>query len=261
MNDSRPDEEPGSPVPQPTPSPAPPVRRFGESEIERILKAAADLQERAQSLSADPGRGLTLDELRQVAHEAGIDPRFVDLAVSDVDAPIERIESGLAGGPLTWRFRSDVAGEIGDVDRNRILQGIRSIMGARGEIADVYGRMEWSHDDGLGAVAVGVASRGGATEVDISASRSGEAALYHGLGIPLGGVLGGSAVGALLGVSGPMVVPLLLGGAAASYVTIRLVWRARARWWERRLRKVSDRLAALVQDAALVPGPSGEEET
>jgi hypothetical protein len=233
------------------------VRRFGDAEIKQILQAAADLQERAQSLTSEPGRGLTLDELRQIAQEAGIDPRFVDLAVSDVDAPIERLESGLAGGPLTWRFRSDVVGEIGDDDRNRILQGIRSVMGARGQVADVYGRMEWSHDDGLGAVAVGVSSRGGTTEIDITASRSSEAALYHGLGIPFGGVLGGAALGALLGISGPAVVPLLVGGAGASYAALRLVWRARSRWWERRLRNVSNRLASLIQSAVIVPDADG----
>jgi len=254
------DEEPGRATDRaaaPAPVRAPSHRRFGDAEIRQILQAAAEMQERAHAVSAEAGRGLTLEELRQVADEAGIDPRFVDLAVSGVDAPIERLESGLAGGPLSWRFHAQVPGEIGDAERNRILQGIRSVMGARGEIADVFGRMEWSHDDGLGAVVIGVVSRNDATEIDISASRSGEAGLYHGLGIPFGGLLGGVALGALIGLSGPPVLPLVAGAAGVSYLGARLVWRARSAWWERRLRNVSDRLSSLVQDAVL---PFGVED-
>ena len=166
----------------------PPGRRFGDDEISRILQTAAELEERSHALTLDSSRGLTLEELRQVAQEAGIDPRFVDVAASHLNAPVERQVSRLAGGAYMWHFQSQVDGEIRDVDRDRILQAIRSVIGQKGELADVFGRMEWSHDDGSGPVIIGISSRDGGTEIDVTATKSTEAGIVHALGISFGGI-------------------------------------------------------------------------
>lgn len=235
----------------------PPGRRFGDDEINRILQTAVDLQERAGVVSDDSSRGLTLEELRQVAEEAGIDPRFVDLAASDLNAPVERRESVLAGGACSWHFRTSVDGEIRDVDRDRILHAIRSVMGQKGELADVYGRMEWSHDDGAGPVIVGISTRDGKTEIDVTAVKKTEAGMMHGLGIPFGGVFGGAAVAGLFGVSGPAAIPAIAAMGALSYGAARLGWRLRSQWWERRLRRLVERISSIVQDVALLPPGGG----
>ncbi|MDE0898997.1 MAG: hypothetical protein OSA81_08270 [Longimicrobiales bacterium] len=49
----------------------------------------------AASVERDASRGLTLEELRRVAGEVGIDPRFIDLAARDLDGPVERYGSRL----------------------------------------------------------------------------------------------------------------------------------------------------------------------
>jgi len=235
----------------------PPGRRFGDDEINRILQTAVDLQQRSGVAADDSSRGLTLAELRQVAEEAGIDPRFVDLAASDLDAPVERQENGLAGGAYSWHFRTSVDGEIEDADRDRVLQAIRSVLGQKGEVADVYGRMEWSHDDGSGPVIVGIASREGKTEIDVSAAKATEVGMIHGLGISFGGVFGGAAVSGLFGLSGGAALPLVAAMGALSYGATRLGWRLRSQWWERRLRRVVERTSSIVHDVALLP-PEGE---
>ena len=102
----------------------------------------------------DAGRGLSLEELRQVASEVGIDPRFVDLAASHVDAPVERQGSVAAGGPTRWHFRSSVPGEIDKGDLDRILQVIRTTLHEKGEVSEVWGRIEWSHAE-VGTTIVG----------------------------------------------------------------------------------------------------------
>lgn len=79
----------------------PDERRYGDDEIVRILSKATELQARAPSEGGAPaqtgGHGLTLAELRQVASEAGIDPRFIDLAASTLGPPAVRESSALAG--------------------------------------------------------------------------------------------------------------------------------------------------------------------
>lgn len=234
------------------------ARRFGDAEITRILQTAAELQERSASVGYDPARGLTLDELRQIALEAGIDPRFVDLAVSDSDAPVDRQSSVIAGGPYSWRLHAEVDGDITDHDRSRILASIRSEMGAKGELDDVFGRMEWSMNDGLGPIIIGISASGGKTQIDVSSVRSGEAGLIHGLGIPFGGVFGAAALAGVIGVSGPAVIPILFATGGASYAAARFGWRLRSAWWERRLRKVMKRISSIVRDVAVLPPAEGE---
>jgi hypothetical protein len=234
---------------------ATPGRRFGDEEIDRILQSAAELQAGAASVERDSGRGLTLEELRQVAEEAGIDPRFIDLAATDVDGPVEKQGIGLAGGAYRWHFRTSVPGTLGDEDRERLLHAIRSVMGQKGEIADVFGRMEWSHDDGAGPIIIGISSRDGETEIDVSAVKSTEASMIHALGIPFGGVFGGAAVAGLLGLSGGAAIPAIVVAGGASWGAARIGWKARSFWWERRLRKVIERVSSIVQDVAVIAPP------
>ena len=235
-------------------------RRFGDDEISRILQTAAELEERSHALTLDSSRGLTLEELRQVAQEAGIDPRFVDVAASHLNAPVERQESRLAGGAYMWHFQSQVDGEIRDADRDRILQAIRSVIGQKGELADVFGRMEWSHDEGSGPIIIGISSRDGRTEIDVSATKSTEAGLVHALGISFGGIFGGAALAGFLGVSGPWALPLVGMMGVVSYGATRLGWRMRSAWWESRLRRVIDRVSSIAQDVATLPaGEPGDD--
>lgn len=235
-------------------------RRFGDDDINRILQTAVELQERSAVVSHDATRGLTLEELRQVAEEAGIDPRFVDLAASHLDAPVERVEGKLAGGAVSWNFRASRDGEISDVDRDQILLAIRSVMGQKGELAEVYGRMEWSHDDGSGPIIIGISTRDGRTEIDVTAAKSTEAGIIHGLGISFGGIFGGAAVAGILGISGAGALPLVATMGALSYGATRLGWRLRSQWWERRLRRVVERISSIVEDVAMLsPGEPAEE--
>jgi hypothetical protein len=235
-------------------------RRYGDDDIHRILQTAVELQERSHVVSHDATRGLTLEELRQVAQEAGIDPRFVDLAASDLNAPVERVDGKLAGGALSWNFQASLEGEIGDVDRDQILHAIRSVLGQKGELADVYGRMEWSHDDGSGPIIIGVSTRDGRTEIDVTAAKSTEAGIIHALGISFGGIFGGAAVAGIWGLSGALAVPVVAAMGVVSYGATRLGWRLRSQWWERRLRRVVERISSIVQDVAMLnPGESAEE--
>lgn len=238
-------------------------RRFGDDETAKILRKAAEMQERSLTVAHDP-RALTQEELRQIASEAGIDPRFIDLAVADLDSPVDYKENLLAGGPFSWHFQTTVDGEIDDADRDRILHTIRTVMGHKGEIAEVFGRMEWSRDDGTGAVIVGLSTRDGKTVIDVSAVKAMEASTVHALGIPFGGIFGGAAIAGFLGMSGgPAVLGTVGAMGVASYFATRFGWKLRARWWERRLRRVMERLTSIVQETARLPasmeaGPADE---
>lgn len=228
------------------------ARRFADDEVRRILHNAAELQESSPSAHADSGRGLTLSELRQIAEEAGIDPRFVDIAANSEALPANEAEARWAGAPMNWHLTQSVDVSLEDADFERVLLAIRSVMREQGDLAEVFGRMEWSYNDGVGPVIVGVSSRDGTTEIDVTASRSGEAGLYYGLMVPFGGIFGGAVLSSLLGMKGVAALPLILASGAVCFVGIRLFWKARSKWWSKRLRSLVERVASTVHEAAAV---------
>lgn len=227
--------------------------------MRRILQGAAELQERSGHGHSDSAGGLTLGELRQIAEEAGIDPRFVDIAASGVGTPVETEENWLAGGPLKWHLARSVATTLDESDFERVLLTIRSIMGQRGDLTEVFGRMEWSHDDGVGPVIIGISSRDGTTDIDVSANRSGEAGMFFGLVLPFGAMFGGAALSSLLGLTGAMAAPLIGLMAGVSYVGTRLFWKARSKWWGKRMRTLIEKVSATVQEAESLPGRTADD--
>lgn len=234
-----------------------PARQFGDDEVQRILQKAAELQEESSHGASSAPGGLTLDELRQVAVEAGIDPRFVDQAATIEAAPLHTRGEGWAGAPYNWEVQATVPGEIRDGDRERILHAVRSVMGQKGELDYVFGRMEWSFNDGVGPVIIGLSSRDGRTEATVHAARIQEAQLYHILGVPFGGIFGGAIVAKTLGLSGAVVLPLIGAISIGVYGLMRMGWKARSRWWERRVREILDRIMTIVQGVATLPPDDG----
>jgi hypothetical protein len=152
-------------------------------------------------------------------------------------------------------------GEIADEDRGRLLEAIRAGLGHPGEVDDVFGAMEVSHNDGLGPIVVGVRSRDGRTEIDVAANRSGGVGMLYGLTIGVGGVALG-ALGAILagalGLTGPVVLPFVLAGTGVAYVGSRVVWRFRSRAWERRLEALAHRVADAAATVGRLPAAEGE---
>jgi len=62
-------------------------RIFSEEEVQKLIKRAAELEaERSVSGKESGKNGLTIDELKDVASEAGLDPQLIDQAASEMDA-------------------------------------------------------------------------------------------------------------------------------------------------------------------------------
>ena len=238
-------------------------RRYSDDEVQGLIRRALALQERSTLPLASGGHahGLTLAEVRQIAQEVGIDPRFVDLAATGgPESETEVTAHWLAGGAYRWRTRRSVPGQVAEADRVRLLEEVRAAVGYQGEVRDVYGAMEWSHDDGLGPVVVEVRSRQGHTEIDVSANRSGAAGLLVGLTSGLGGIGLGAITAGAVGLSGPVVLPVVLAAVGGTFLGARGVWKLRSRAWQQRLEALSHRLAGAAGEVARPPSPEGESQ-
>ena len=222
-------------------------RRFSDREFALILRRAQELQD----ANGDPGRlpradGMSLTEIRQIAAEVGIDARYVEVAAGSLALTRSRAPV-LIGAPWEWEASRVVPGELPEAEKGRVLDAIRSVVRDKGELETAYGRFEWTYDDELGPVQVRVVPASGETRVETSARRSGLAAIVFGVSIPVGGMLAGSALSALLGLDGAAIPAAVVGMGGASWMAARAAWRAHARQWERKVALLCERVADAVQ--------------
>src|SRR5258708_27665202 len=104
-----------------------PIYSPGDRQIAHILHRAAEMQERdTDRASSDPAPGLSLAELKQIAGEVGIDPRYVEAAAAELhrsDEPRGRFL--FWGAPALSQFEQTVEGEVPVEEWERLLASIR----------------------------------------------------------------------------------------------------------------------------------------
>ncbi len=124
-----------------------------------------------QAARRDPSNGLTLDEIRRIADEAGIDATFVDQAASGLTTTTaqDNNTSGFWGG--TYRVGGEMTlNHTVDEDEWAIMVAeIRRSMGQRGQ-SEALGRgFDWRYTvNGQEFSHVTLTPRGDRTHVDVS---------------------------------------------------------------------------------------------
>lgn len=128
-------------------SPSGRKRHYSEQEIQAIFRRATERQEAAGS--ADPHRGLTLDELKAIGAESGIDPAHVEAAVAEIErgdmdagslSHLERVY----GLPASIRVERIVPGSMDDATWDDALDVLRSVFNTRGQDETIGPIREWS---------------------------------------------------------------------------------------------------------------------
>jgi hypothetical protein len=223
-------------------------RRFSDQEFALILRRAQEMQEAGGDAGGTAARGgMSLDEIRQIAGEVGIEPRFVELAVDALPRVPPR-GAALAGAPWEWEATRVVAGELVEGEKGRVLDAIRSVVKDKGDLETAYGRVEWSHNDELGPVLVRVVPDEGETRVEVTARRAGEVGLWYGVSVPVGTIVLGGALTTALGLDSPAaIVPMMTALALGLGAGVRVLWRGQAARWERKVSLLADRVADAVR--------------
>jgi hypothetical protein len=122
-------------------------RRYSEKEIQAIFRRATERQEAAGA--ADPHRGLTLDELKAIGAESGIDPAHVEAAVADIErgdmepASLSLLEQ-LYGLSASIRVERVLPGPMDDATWDDVVEVLRSTFNTRGQDETIGPIREWS---------------------------------------------------------------------------------------------------------------------
>jgi hypothetical protein len=239
-------------------------KRYSEEEFALILKKASEILSSSGggSTSLTKGEGLTLEEMRSIAAEAGIDPEAVTRAAAVVGATEWEGKSGLAaaifGGPSKFHLDCELPGKIPEEEMGRILERIRRAAQHQGEVNEILGGVEWKTVGELSAINVNVSPRGDSTSVQVVGDRSAAGALTF--TFPIGGaaVLVGALGATFEPTSAAGIISLITGTLGAGFLTARTLWVVGSRRFRKRLTKLMEAVSSTVEQTAVLP-PGGED--
>ena len=118
-------------------------RLFDEKAVARILRRTAELQGARQQ---QPATGLSLEELKTLAAESGLDPDLIQAAVTELHTEKTAEASRWWGGPTSIVVEQQLPVEIDDLTWERMLDMIRTTLSEPG-VVDIRGSTrEWTQE-------------------------------------------------------------------------------------------------------------------
>ncbi|MDR9410069.1 MAG: hypothetical protein RI573_14605 [Balneolaceae bacterium] len=117
------------------------MKLYDSKEVRAILRIAA---EKSAADEPDNKMGLSIDELRQLASEAGIDPEQITRAAAEIEANSRINERNFWGGPFSYSPQVLVDGEITLGQWEEMLLSIREFFQSKGKVTTRNSVYEWS---------------------------------------------------------------------------------------------------------------------
>lgn len=208
-----------------------PPRLYGEQEIGRILKRATELQHREPTAPA--AGGMTLSELEEIAAEAGIDPRYLRRAASEIEGGIgdPSVWRRVVGDDLVVMREIELEGEVSDEGFERIVAAIQTKSREHGQPSLLGRTLTWRAETAnkTRTVQIVVTSRDGRTRIRLEENLVQTAVgLFAGFGTGRGAGVGvGVGVPIGMNVLGSVLFAWAapLGVTALTYIGCREVYR------------------------------------
>lgn len=229
-------------------------RLYGDKEMSRLLKRATELQQE-EGTPGLPSSGLSLQELEEVAAEAGIDPRYLRRAAAELASGGQEAEGWekVTGDRLTVVQEVAVPGELTPEGFERVLAVIQRTCAEHGRPSLMGRTLTWQGENASRSrtMMVTVTVRKGETHIRA------EERLHQMAGGLFGPTLGvGSGVGVGVGVpvainvlgSAVLAVAFPLAVVGITYASARLIYRSIVKKRRAFLARLVDALAREVND-------------
>lgn len=224
-------------------------RRYTDEEFALILRKAMELQGGGEG-SRRAHEGLTLDEMRAIARDVGVDPSLVDRATTLLDRPRTSKAHRFLGGPTTYRLEHAVPGLVPEGAYPRIVDAIRRTTEHHGDAKSELGSMVWQTVGQFSQIHVTVAPRDDHTELRVSADRAGAFVLTWFLSLA-GAMIAAGIVGAVIEPSTAAGgATLFLGMASAGLATARVLWTRGTTRFQRYLDTLMEAVRREVESSA-----------
>ena len=214
---------------------------YSEKEMALILKRAAELQEGSDG----PGVQRSLEQIQEIAAEAGIEPTFVAEAAAELERPVPRV--GWLGAPTRFHEERSVRVALSPNEIGDLLDRVRAELGLHGEVRQVFDGVEWRARSALGAAILTLGPRGGGTRIALTTERIDQAVAIAAGSVAIGllSALGGVAI-ALNVTNNALVASGIVAASAiaGTVVSARALWHSVAERWRRRTRLIVEGLTS-----------------
>jgi hypothetical protein len=117
-------------------------RRFTDREVALVLKRAAELEEHRQS--DVPGRGMTLQQLHEIAREVGLGPQLVDSAVAEFESRRRFDTRTLLGLSPIGKVVHALPRVLDRNGMQRLIHEIEDRTSATGTVSEALGSVRWT---------------------------------------------------------------------------------------------------------------------
>lgn len=121
------------------------MKLYDQNEIAAILRKAA---ETSPSEGDDRVTGLSIEELKELASDAGIDPAQVARAARELAEASDAPQRGFWGGPFSFHRQTLVDGEISVAQWEEMLVAVRDFFRSNGDVGARESTWEWSSPKG-----------------------------------------------------------------------------------------------------------------
>jgi hypothetical protein len=209
--------------------------RYTDREVAQILRRAVALQEKH---GAGTGRGLSLEEMKEVAREVGVEARFVVEAAQTLTHPGAVAGNRLLGGPVRINAAEVIEQPFRMDQMAAVIEEVRRVTGQHGRASQITDAIEWYGKDSLGATHVSVSRAGEQTRVRVMRTSTDAVAALYGAGGSIGLMATGVLGGLLQPLGAAAVVAGVAGAVGASLLALRGVWSWYARRNDQRVRSM-----------------------
>lgn len=214
-------------------------RRFTDREVALVLRRASEIDE---SEGPGSGKGLTLQDLRDIASEVGISPEAVTKAVASLDGTLGRDGSYL-GAPLVQRAVRAVPIDLDPSSVAQLMRLVDERASGAGSVAEALGSVRWTSSASLRSTQVSVTPGPGETVIQVvEKSEPRTRVLLHAIPTFWGGAFGAALLGPL-GLAGAGAAGAIVLGAAAGGATGRAIWNLVSRRSRKRVEELAAELA------------------
>lgn len=129
-------------------------RLYSDDEVHAIFERAAARQEEATRAEEASRAGLSLEELKEIGAEAGIDPAHVALAASELavrGAPAKKkADEAFLGIPTRIGTSRVIRGHVTGDEWERMVMELRNIFGRDGIAGEIDRVREWTVTSSIG---------------------------------------------------------------------------------------------------------------
>lgn len=220
-------------------------RRYTDREMAVILRLASEIDTRGTgSVPGYPSAtGRTIDEIEDIAVDAGIERGAVRAAVAALEQQDEGFLPRLVGGPTLFRFERTVAGELPAHEARELINSVQwTLAGQHGEVNELGETVTWQHKTDEGPFTqVEVTRKAGQTRIRVLAKHENPAAwivIGTGAATIVGTGLAIAAIDSTLLAS----VATFIGMAGVNLLGARAIWRRHVATVRRRLHELADKL-------------------